>query len=184
MEAEGRLFCWLTLQSGEKWWLDACRDWSGSPDCNPPVQTLIPGVCVSLNYECEPTFTYKSRCVLRFLLPKSSETLVHKKKKKKELCQETFGQHQGPASSGTRKDKLLAVLNISSGSKMQCFPDSSFPDETAVQWTVSTCCELWKRMTLNPHNALVKSLFLTHHCHTINRDIHVQSTGVWCLCTY
>lgn len=57
-------------------WLDARRDWSGSPDCNPPVQTLIPEVCVSLNYECEPTFTHKSRCVLRFSLPESSESQV------------------------------------------------------------------------------------------------------------
>lgn len=51
---------------------------------------------------------------------------------KKELCQETFGQHQGPASSAfeglEKTDKLLAALDISSGST-----DSLFPDETAVQ---------------------------------------------------
>lgn len=85
---------------------------------------------------------------------------IKKKKKKRHL-----GNIKDLLQVGLEKtDKLLAVLDISSGSKMQCFPDSSFPDETAVQWTVSTCCELWKRMRLNPHNSLVKSLFFTHHC--------------------
>ncbi len=93
VEAELREGCLLPEN-----WLDAHRDWSGSPDCNPPVQTLIPEVCVSFNYECEPTFTYKSR----FSLPQSSESQV---KQKKSCFRETFGQNQGPASSAFEDSK-------------------------------------------------------------------------------
>lgn len=99
---------------------------------------------------------------------------VVKHSSQKELCQETFGQHQGPASSASEglenTDTLLAALDISSGST-----DSLFPDETAVQWTVSACCELWVWYLIH----IMHLLNLTHHCHSINRDIHVQSTGVY-----
>jgi len=101
-------------------------------------------------------------CVLRFLLPQSRETLAQKKSSAniKVLLQEGL----------EKTDKLLAALDISRGST-----DSLFPDETTVQWTVSACCELWVWYLI----ALAKSLFHTHHCHTINRGIHVQRTGVY-----
>jgi len=95
-------------------------------------------------------------------LPQSRETLAQKKSSAniKVLLQEGL----------EKTDKLLAALDISRGST-----DSLFPDETTVQWTVSACCELWVWYLI----ALAKSLFHTHHCHTINRGIHVQRTGVY-----
>ncbi len=53
------------------------------------------------------------------------------------------------------------MLDISSGSKMQCFHESLFPDEAAEHWTVLACCELWKRTDLIRIMHLL-SLFFSH----------------------
>lgn len=168
-------------ERGENW-LDAHRDWSGSPDCNPPVQTLIPEVCVSLNYECEPTFTYKSM----FSLPQSSESQV-KKKRIKSCFRETFGQHQGPTSSAF--EDLKRQKNYWQCWISQVALKCSVSLKVCSQMKQQSNEQFWHVVNYERERDLIRimhllSLFpLTNHCHTINRDIHVPSAGVWCLCS-
>lgn len=164
VEAEGRLFCWLFSQVK-----------TGLMFAEIGVVILIAThQCKHSYMKCVWASIMSVRQYLHIKADVCFVSYCHKLVKhwlKKSSAKRHFGQHQGLASSAfeglENTDTLLAALDISSGST-----DSLFPDETAVQWTVSACCELWVWYLIH----IMHLLNLTHHCHSINRDIHVQNT--------